>query len=144
LLAALLPELVCAGVQPVVHKLHDWQRRLPNAWWRQVRRSEPTIVVIDGCEQLGRWTWFMVKRHCRRHSLGLLITSHRSAGLPHLYFTAITLETAKQVFGYLTQGTPSPVTLDNVEARLAARSGNLREALFDLYDLHELAVAVPT
>lgn len=38
---------------------------------------------------------------------------------------------------HLTAGGVRTVTEADVEACLAARAGSLREALFDLYDLHE-------
>jgi hypothetical protein len=135
LLAALLPELRRAGREPLLNVLHDGQRRLPEDAWQHGNGHR--ILVVDGYEQLHRWTQFWILRHCRRRGQGLLVTAHADAGLPDLYRTAVTPAAARRVVEFLTTGMPSRVTPPEVEAPLAARQGNLREALFDLYDLHE-------
>jgi hypothetical protein len=141
LLAALLPHLRAAGrdVLPVVR--HQGERRLPAGAREFVRRAEREgcrrLLVIDGYEQLSWWAAWRVRRLCRAEGHGLLVTSHADAGLPQLYRTSVTRESARRVVAHLNAGAAPTVTEDEVAARLAARADNLREALFDLYDLHE-------
>jgi hypothetical protein len=67
-----------------------------------------------------------------------VVTVHAPAGFPDLSRTAVTPEAAQAVVDHLTPPGPGcTVTPADVRERLAVRSGNLREALFDLYDLHE-------
>jgi hypothetical protein len=137
LLAALLPELRRAGLEPLVATLHDGQRRLPGEVWRAEWRAA-TVVVVDGYEQLSGWQRFRLKRRCRRYGCGLLVTSHGTVGLAELYRTPVAEETAERVVEFLLARSEQAVTPEEVRGRLSARAGNLREALFDLYDLHEL------
>ena len=99
--------------------------------------------MVDGYEQLGPWARFRARRLCRRLGLGLLVTSHRPVGLPPLANTGVSLETALWVVDYLTARGPAVVGRADVADRLAARGGDLREALFDLYALHESRAAAP-
>lgn len=137
LLESLIPAIEAAGRPVVRFTLHDGQRRLPADF---VRRALPsgTVVVIDGYEQLSWWQRFRVQRRCRAENLGLLVTSHRSCGLPLIYAPRVDLELACRVVSHLLAGHPKRVTHHDVAARLAAHRGNLRETLFDLYDLYEL------
>ena len=65
------------------------------------------------------------------------MTAHVPVGLPALASTAVDFETAQTVFRLLVPG-GGQVNRDDLEAALARNPGNLREALFDLYDLYEL------
>jgi hypothetical protein len=78
----------------------------------------------------------MLRRSCRRRGLGLLVTSHRGVGLPDLHATAVDAELAWRVVEQLQNGYSSPVAPADVAQRLSQHGGNLREALFDLYDLY--------
>jgi len=140
LLASLLPELERTGRKPRQVALHDGQRRLPSPvmhWIRQQRLGQASILVIDGYEQLSYLSRLCLKCQCGRLGMGLLATSHQSVGLPNLYRTAVTVETAQQVVAYLLAGRSQQVNPHDLCRQLAARSGNLREALFDLYDWYE-------
>ncbi len=137
LLEALVPAIEGAGRPVLRFSLHDGQRRLP----ANLRRCTPavgTVVVIDGYEQLSWWYRLWVRGLCRARRLGLLVTSHRSCGLPLVYGTAVDLELAWRVVSHLLADQQGRITRDDVAARLAAHRGNLRETLFDLYDLYEL------
>jgi hypothetical protein len=137
LLAALVPELERAGRRPLLVCLHEGERALP-AGARSALNEAPRLFVIDGHEQLGWWARRGLHRACRRNGHGLLITTHHSAGLPELYRTTVTADLARRVVDKLLGGAEGSL-LDKVDvaALLAARRGNLRAVLFDLYDEHE-------
>jgi hypothetical protein len=141
LLETLVPELRRAGWEAARITLHDGQRFLPSAaigHLRQVERgNQPCIVIVDGYEQLCRPSRWWLAWRCWRRAHGLLVTAHEDVGFPDIHCTHLTMETARHVLAHLTKERASPVTEHDLAFRLAARNGNLREALFDLYDLHE-------
>ena len=55
LLATLLPAIEGRGRHPRLIALHDGQRRLPERLERMPTLDEPTVIVVDGYEQLGLW-----------------------------------------------------------------------------------------
>ncbi len=137
LLEALIPAIEATG-RPVVRvTLRDAQRRLPVdlRWWAL---APGTLLVIDGYEQLPLWQRLRVRWRCRRQKLGLLVTCHRPCRLPRVYEAAVDLEIACRVVSHLLAGQTGRITPHDVAARLAFHKGNLRETLFDLYDLYEL------
>lgn len=140
LLAALLPMILRAGKKPYVVALHDGQRHLPRTTWREMRALEPAgnhLLVIDGYEQLGYGQRFWLGLFCRRCRHGLLVTTHVGLSLPVIYRTEVTLDLAHQVVDHLLKGRVPTIAAVEMDERLSARTGNLRETLFDLYDLHE-------
>ena len=133
LLAALIPAIERAGRQVLLLELHDAERSLPRDFWRGPQLASATLPIVDGYEQLGRWTRFRLKRCCRR----LLVTAHTSVGLPDLCRTAVDLDLACRVAAQLQQGHTPLVSARDVAERFPRHVGNLRELLFDLYDLYE-------
>jgi hypothetical protein len=57
--------------------------------------------------------------------------------LPVIFHTSVDDSTAQEIVRRLLAGSASTVTPADVSSRLARHRGNLREALFELYDLHE-------
>jgi hypothetical protein len=138
LLAGLRPHLEAASRELLAVVRHGGERSLPTGFWEALASLGPAgLVVVDGYEQLGAWSRWRLWRACRRRGLGLLVTAHADVGLPLIHRTAVTPELALRVVGHLTAGSARLVGDAEVVARLAARGGNLREALFELYDLHE-------
>ncbi|HVX63903.1 MAG TPA: hypothetical protein VHC19_24990 [Pirellulales bacterium] len=138
LLASLRPALEAAGRSVVSFSLHDGQRRLP-ANPRLLRSlREQDMLVIDGYEQLGAMARFSLRLICRKSRCGLLVTAHADVGLPALYATQVDLSTAQSIAADLLSGAESTISQADVEQALTQHSGNLREALFYLYDLYEL------
>jgi hypothetical protein len=137
LLAALAPEIERAGMRPVMVDLHDGERCLPGEFRQAIERCNDAVAAVDGYEQLGRWERFRLKRFCRRRGLGLLVTAHASVGLPELFRTEVSEALAWQIVELLQRGAAARVEPQDVAQRLARHDGNLREALFDLYDLYE-------
>jgi hypothetical protein len=137
LLATLAPFLASAGRRLVNITLHDGQRNL-RAFARELAAVDrQCLVIVDGYEQLSWLARLRLKRQCRQRGSGLLVTSHAPTGLPRLYTTRPGLETALRVVGRLVDLDGDHVRRDDVERLLAARGGNLRDVLFDLYDLYE-------
>jgi hypothetical protein len=136
LLAALTAAIERAGRRTALVELHDGQRRLPLNLRSDPRLRCPAVLIIDGYEQLGCWCRLLLKRFCRRRDIGLLVTAHRSVGLPLLYQTVTTPELAVQIVGALMTD-QQPFAPDEVSHCLSRHGGDLRETLFDLYDLYE-------
>ncbi len=107
-----------------------------------------TQLVVDGYEQLGWLSRWRLKRHCRRHACGLLATTHVDVGLPTIFVTEPTPELAQQLVVQLLElhGNADlcrnePYTAAHIAGLLSKHNGNLREVLFELYDLYESARA---
>ena len=99
------------------------------------------LAAVDGVGQLPIWNRIRLKWYCRTHGVGLVVTSHRSAHLPDLYETAIDPARAWNVVQRLQAGFPQRIEYADLVERLARHAGNLREALFDLFDLYEARAA---
>ena len=137
LLATLMPAMIRAGRKVLLVELHDRQRRLPLDLDRQHRREPFDTLVIDGYEQLGRLCRFFLKRRCRQRGWGILATAHASVGFATIYRTAVTPELAIKVIARLLAGHAEPPKECEIRDRLDRHGGNLREVLFDLYDVYE-------
>jgi hypothetical protein len=140
LLAHVIHAIERAGRQVVLFELHDGQRRMPSHWQRKIElsaSSAPAIIVVDGYEQLSFWSRFRLKWHCNRRHFGLLVTSHISVNLPDIFRTATSLETAQQVVQQLLQKKRMTISAEIIAELFARHDGNIREMLFDLYDLFE-------
>ena len=135
LLAALVPVLEQQGRRVLILTLHDRQRRLP-VDLRSAGLDADSIVIVDGYEQLSWWNRWGLKRFCNRRRLGLLVTSHRATGLPTLLRTEMTGELARKVVAAMLGSQSALIAPAEIDAALARRHGNLREALFDLYDVY--------
>jgi hypothetical protein len=136
LLATLLRAIEDCGRRPLLIALHDGQRRLPDRPERMAILDERAVIVVDGYEQLGLWSRWRLDRLCRRRGYGLLVTAHRSVGMPLVLDTFTTPELAEQLIDRLTHG-EARIDRREIAARFLAREGNLREVLFDCYDLYE-------
>jgi energy-coupling factor transporter ATP-binding protein EcfA2 len=139
LLANLLPLIEQRGRRIFRYQLRDRQRSLANARADRRRWSPTSLVVVDGYEQLSyAWRWWL-RRACRRAGCGLLITVHQAVGGPLLYRTQTSELLLQRLVVRLTEGYPAwaGLPLDQIQQAFAAQSGNLREALLQLYDVVE-------
>jgi hypothetical protein len=136
LLAMLLPCLEQMGRSVFKFSLHDGERRLPMRRGQRQSLSPRSVLAIDGYEQLSSWSRFRIKRLCRQSGCGLLVTAHLDVGLPLLYRTVADLEIARRVVRRLA---PAEGTIADSDVRQACQThqGDLREALFRLYDVYE-------
>jgi hypothetical protein len=134
LLEDLVPHLEARGFRVRSVLLHTGDRRLSSERKEVLFRDlEPRdILCVDGAEQLGRWAWLALRWRSRAAG-GLLITSHRPGLLP----TLLDCETSPELLEGIgrdllgEEAGPRP----DAEALLARHGGNVREALWELYDL---------
>lgn len=95
-----------------------------------------SVLCIDSWERAGRWTAAAIRRSGRRMAVGLLVTSHRPTGLPLLHRCG----TSANLLARLVDDLPSHrgcITPADIGAAHARHAGDLRAALFDLYDRFE-------
>lgn len=137
LLESLIPAIENSGRSTVLVALHDGQRRLPIDLRTDSRLRPPAVLIVDGYEQLGRWHRMRLRRFCRRRRLGLLVTAHEPVGLPTLCRTEITPDAAERVVDALLSREAWLWTRDELSETLRRHDGDLRETLFELYDLYE-------
>lgn len=137
LLSALAARLREAGKSVHIIELRDRQRYLPSEFW-DAEPVRETVLFVDGYEQLGRLSRYRLDRLCRRLELGLVVTSHTPVALPTLYRTSPDEDLAWQVVQRLMTHGHSLVTREDVAAAFTRCGGNLREMLFEMYDLYEI------
>ena len=140
LLRALVPAIGEAGRQPRLIELHGGDRRIPVAWRDLTAFSPETVLIVDGYEQLSGWTRFRLGRLCARKNLGLLVTSHEATGLPTVYRIQPDRAAFVAAVEWLLRDRPdtsSRITAGDVDWAFDICSGDIREALFRLYDVYE-------
>ncbi len=142
LLKMLAEEFQRREYQVVTALLSPSHRKLPSL---DEHPSPPCVLIVDGWEQASWWGRRKLLRHSRRHNWGLLVSTHHSVGLPTLWETSITLETARHIVDGLIRldrlSSPAEAGLEDLRVPadllsdlLARHQGDMREALFDLYD----------
>jgi hypothetical protein len=143
LLADLCRRLRGEGETPVQFELRDGQSRLPAGWRQAAEQARATLLAIDGYEQLGRLARCSLRRACRRSGRGLLVTAHRNVGLPTIFETRCDLALAKRLVADLSAsaglGAERRLPESLIEACFDRHKPDLREMLFELYDLYEAA-----
>jgi hypothetical protein len=138
LLAAMTPAIEERGRIVKSVTLAAGQRTLSRGFTTSLRLTAGLgVAAVDGIEQLSAWSRLRLKRCCKTCGAGLLAATHRSSKLPGIYQTAIDVPRAWKVVERFQEGFPPLVRISDLVERLARRQGNLREALFDLYDLYE-------
>jgi hypothetical protein len=143
LLSGLIPLLQAEGWQVQRIDLHDGDRRLPIVLRQMPDMNVPYMIIIDGYEQLGHLSRFQLKRHCRQRGWGLIVTAHQPTGLPKLFNTATTIELANRVVEELLNNSEYAASQQDIADCYTRHKGNLREMLFDLYDLFEQRPTTP-
>lgn len=137
LVAVLIEALERSGRPVVLVELHDGQGRLPADLVRTLESKSGTVLIVDGYEQLGFWSRRRLRRLCRRRKMALVVTAHASAGFPDLFRTAPGLPLACRIVEERLRDRSIEVTPDEIRQRYERHRGDLRELLFDLYDLYE-------
>lgn len=134
LIVALVKELRARKLVVAHVELHDGQRRLPKDW-RQGIAKAGDVVAVDGYEQLSRYERLRLRTICRWRGWPLIVTAHASVGLPTLDSLEVTPEIAAAVVERLVGD--AQFAPGDLAPLLARCQGNLREALFELYDRFE-------
>jgi hypothetical protein len=140
LLAALVPAIEAVGRSVLSFSLHQGQHHLPGD--ALGRLSGATQVVIDGYEQLSWWSKWRVRAGCQRRSAGLLITAHADQGLPTIYRTQPSEKLAQRVVAALLPPDDATLAPADIAAAYARSGGNVREALFALFDVYQQRQAI--
>ncbi|MBS0210584.1 MAG: hypothetical protein JSS27_16695 [Planctomycetes bacterium] len=137
LLADLQQALADQGWQVIRFELHDGQRRLP-AWPEASRTADqPTIVTVDGYEQLSRWQAWRLRRITTYRGWGLLVTSHHETPLPTLLHVAPSLLVTQALAVSLQADGENLLSATDVEKAFHRHAGNVRETFFALHSLYE-------
>lgn len=138
LLIALAGLLAAAGRHAGTLRPRSW--RDGPAVLRAVLGAAPgTTLCIDSWEALGPPWAAIIGWAAWWRSVGLLVTSHAPTGLPVL----VRCETSAVLLSRLVAELPGHLGLigpADVEQAFGARRGDVREALYDLYDRFERRV----
>ncbi|MBN2023389.1 MAG: hypothetical protein JW809_11425 [Pirellulales bacterium] len=137
LLAALIPAIERAGRRVVHVALHDGQRRLPADALGKSEIAQPTVLVVDGYEQLGWFARLGARWLCRRRGWGFVATCHEPVRLPVLWTAITTPARVRQIVAALLEDDWSRIAPEEVDAAFARHGDNVRETLFELYDLYQ-------
>lgn len=88
-------------------------------------------ILIDGAEQLGRWSWRRVHHRIRKAG-AFIITSHRPGRLPTIHECATDPDLLADLVAELAPEMVGAVDLEDLFRR---HGGNIRLCFRDLYDL---------
>lgn len=122
-------------VKVVLHG-QSWRQGFQQALW--ATRRAGTHLIVDGFEQLPRIAQWGLRCLCVWRDCGLLVTSHRDVRLPWLVQTTPSLAWVQQIVSRLLQSCPRDlIREEDVRVCFYHQEGNLRETLFELYDLFE-------
>ena len=112
---------------------------MPRGWCKCISRDPncKPLLLIDGYEQLNSWSRWLVRHRCRRNGWGVLITAHEPVTIPTLIELQASLPTLQAVVNRLLPQDVRSITPRDVAEAFESAHGNLRDALFDLYDRYE-------
>lgn len=108
------------------------------AAWRVSTFPTAGLVCIDSVEKAGRGGLALLRALARARGVRLLATSHTSLGLPVIALCSTSLPLLERLVEQLA-GHGNGVTPADIAEAFQASNGNLREALFLLYDRVEAA-----
>lgn len=137
LVAHLAPALATCGRNVSWYPVGSGRSGRPTAGAWPPQWSAATQVVVDGYEQLGRLARLRLQAAAWRAGCGLLITTHRPAGFPQLMQTGPVRATVLAIVDELLAGDQTVIGPVDVAASMSIQGANVREILFDLYDLYE-------
>jgi hypothetical protein len=148
LVRSLIPELSSRGVHVSLFTMRQGNRRLPpsdtdDAEWfppsvdKAVRLSGINrLWIVDGAEQLSKFSWWRLRVDCRWKRRGLVVTTHHPLGLPLLFRTSTTADLAWQVVSKLLPAQQTFILPADVQEAFQVHAGNLRETLLALFDVY--------
>ena len=131
------------GFEPVPLRLTQELPRFPRATLQKLSATLAArhVVLLDGAEQMNAWAWWRFRR-CVRHAGGLVITAHRTGLLPTVLTCGTTSKLLSEIIGRLL-GDDRAVPEEEIERLYQLHSGNIREALRELYDIYGDVAALP-
>ena len=88
-------------------------------------------ILIDGAEQLGRWSWWWLHRQVRKAGT-IIITSHRAGRLPTIHECTTNQELLEELVNELAPGAVKTMDLNELFER---HGGDIRLCFRELYDL---------
>jgi len=133
LVATLAPPIEAAGRRAVMIKIGPGERRIVGSQFSSL--SPSTQLIVDGYEQLSFWSRLAVRYRIWRTGAGLLVTAHANVGLPTVYTTTATEEVAAAVVDKLALAQGVPISRTDITDAYRAAAGNIRETLFNLFDI---------
>lgn len=88
-------------------------------------------ILIDGAEQLGRWSWWRLHREIHKAGI-IVITSHLPGRFPTIHECTTSPELLRELMGELAPETAATVDLEDLYER---QGGNIRLCFRELYDV---------
>lgn len=137
LLHLLAPQLNDIGRNVVWLSLNSRYRCLGITSDQTTDWTQRTQLIVDGYEQLSWWSRWRFQALCHRKSAGLLVTTHRSMGLPIIWQTNSSVEILKQIVDQLWPSHQGVLAANELARIWSRHGGNIRETLFELYDRYE-------
>lgn len=114
---------------------HDGDRRI-NATQDDITSwRASTLVIVDGFEQLGWYRRRQLIKDANRRKFQLLITSHRDMGIPRVYQTHVNRSLVVEIVQRLQEGQSIRIDEAEIDLAIVKHDQNLREILFELYDV---------
>ncbi|MFO0612135.1 MAG: hypothetical protein U0414_06095 [Polyangiaceae bacterium] len=105
--------------------------------------SARPLVLVDEMEELGALTRIATLAAARLAGGAVVVSTHRDLGLDTLVTRAIDARTAARVVDHLLVASRRtdlrPLSMRVLDSTLARHRGNLRDVLFELYDVAERA-----
>lgn len=124
--------LGAVGLEPVMRRVDGGypMLRWGQIWGLAGELKSSQVMILDGADHLP-WlkAWLLCLR--TRRAGGLIVTSHAPWHLPTLITTAGDVDLLRRLIDRLTG---RAMDAHQAEALLMSHGGNIREALFELYD----------
>ncbi len=138
LIAALMDELARRSISVRHVALHADERKPPSDL---LVKFESRLLIIDGFEQLSWWTRKQMVSAMRKTHGGLVIVAHNeraTCGIHAVFRTVSDLQTLQNIIENYLPPEANWIQSEELSMAFYAHQGNLRNALFALYDLFEM------
>ncbi len=139
LLASLAPHFEADRFQLRTHVMaevpRDVRTLLADHGW-----TPQTVVIVDGYERLSWWSRWQLWFKRLRTGARLLITTHMDLGFPNVCTLRPTDDDVVELVQHLQRNRQTLVADDDARKAFARHQGNVREALFELFDVYERRV----
>jgi hypothetical protein len=99
--------------------------------------TSKSVVMVDGYERLSHGRRWRLAFKRWRTGARLLITTHVDLGFAEVCALTPTVDEVVELAKHLQREHPVHVTDDDARAAFAHQKGNVREALFELFDVYQ-------